>query len=354
MNRFSYARATSVDDAIGLHRTTPGAHYLAGGTNLVDLMRENVVRPAAIIDINRLPLRDIEPTDGGGLRIGALATHSRLAWDARVRERYPLLSQALLAGASPQIRNAGTVGGNVLQRTRCIYFYDPSTCCNKRAPGSGCAAFDGVNRMHAIFGASEHCIATHPSDMCVALEALDARVHVAGENGTRALAIGELLRLPGHAPHRETTLGPDELITAIELPREGYAQHHTYLKLRDRQSYAFALVSVALGFTIENGALSAFTCALGGVAHKPWRDREAEALVVGSPVDDTFAIERFADALVARADPRQGNAFKVELARRAIVRAFERARAGTPGDASANPATGTSDNANATGKEDRA
>ncbi|MEM5423721.1 MULTISPECIES: FAD binding domain-containing protein [Paraburkholderia] len=327
MNRFSYARAKSVDDAVRLHYATPGAEFLAGGTNLVDLMREDVMRPAAIIDITRLPLRDIEATQDGGLRIGALATNSALAWDARVIERYPLLAQALLAGASAQIRNAATVGGNLLQRTRCLYFYDPATCCNKRAPGTGCAALDGVNRMHAIFGASEHCIATHPSDMCVALEALDATLHVAGRRGTRTLPFDSLHRLPGHTPHRETTLADEELITAVELPREGYAQHFTYLKLRDRQSYAFALVSVALGVRVEDGTMRALGCALGGVAHKPWRDREAEARLIGRAVDDTRAIERYADAVVAHADPRPGNAFKVDLARRTIVRAFEQALA---------------------------
>ncbi|WP_322028687.1 xanthine dehydrogenase family protein subunit M [Paraburkholderia sp. J76] len=325
MNRFSYTRAKSVADAVRLHYVTPRAEFLAGGTNLVDLMREDVMRPAAIIDITRLPLRDIEATEDGGLRIGALVTNSALAWDARVTERYPLLAQALLAGASAQIRNAATVGGNLLQRTRCLYFYDPATCCNKRAPGSGCAALEGVNRMHAIFGASDHCIATHPSDMCVALEALDATLHVAGRHGTRTLPFDSLHRLPGHTPHRETTLANEELITALELPHEGYAQHFTYLKLRDRQSYAFALVSVALGMRVEDGIMRALGCALGGVAHKPWRDREAEKLLIGHAIDDTRAIERFADAVVAHADPRPGNAFKVDLARRAIVRAFEQA-----------------------------
>ncbi|SDB90145.1 FAD binding domain-containing protein [Paraburkholderia lycopersici] len=323
MNRFSYERAKSVADAVRLHAATPGAVFLAGGTNLVDLMRENVMRPAAIIDITRLPLRDIEQTQDGGLRIGSLVTNSALAWDARVSARYPLLAQALLAGASAQIRNAATVGGNLLQRTRCLYFYDPATCCNKRAPGSGCAALDGVNRMHAIFGASEHCIATHPSDMCVALEALDATLHVAGRRGTRTLPFDSLHRLPGRTPHRETTLADEELITAIELPREGYARHSTYLKLRDRQSYAFALVSVALGVRVEDGVMRALGCALGGVAHKPWRNGEAQALLIGRAADDTRAIARYADAVVAQADPRPGNAFKVDLARRAIVRAFE-------------------------------
>lgn len=330
MNRFSWMRATSVAEAVRLHAVTDDAQFLAGGTNLVDLMRENVMRPAALIDISRLPLRDIEPTPDGGLRIGALVSNSALAWDARVRERYPMLAQAILAGASAQIRNAATLGGNLLQRTRCLYFYDPATSCNKRAPGSGCAALDGVNRMHAIFGASEHCIATHPSDMCVALAALDASVHVAGRQGARTLPFDSLHRLPGQTPHRETALDPAALITAVELPVEGYARHSTYLKVRDRQSYAFALVSVALGLRVEDGAIRALGCALGGVAHKPWRDREAEAQLIGCAADDTHAHARFAKAVVARADPRPGNAFKVELARRAIVRAFERALAPQP------------------------
>ncbi|HTR09176.1 MAG TPA: xanthine dehydrogenase family protein subunit M [Paraburkholderia sp.] len=329
MNRFSYARAQSVADAVRLHHATPDAEFLASGTNLVDLMRENVMRPTAIIDITRLPLRDIEATPEGGLRIGALVTNSALAWDARVSERYPLLAEAILAGASAQIRNAATVGGNLLQRTRCLYFCDTATCCNKRAPGSGCGALDGVNRMHAILGASARCIATHPSDMCVALEALDATLHVAGRRGMRALPFDALHRLPGHTPHRETTLADEELITAVELPHEGYARHFTYLKLRDRQSYAFAfaLVPVALGLRIEDGVMHTLACALGGVAHRPWRDREAEALLIGRAADDTRAIARYADAMLAQADPRPGNGFKVDLARHAIVRAFELARA---------------------------
>ncbi|PVX61380.1 FAD binding domain-containing protein [Paraburkholderia unamae] len=327
MNRFSYTRAKSVADAVRLHAVTPNAEFLAGGTNLVDLMRENVMRPAAIIDITRLPLREIEATQYGALRIGALVSNSTLAWDTRVIERYPLLAAALLAGACAQIRNAATVGGNLLQRTRCLYFYDPATSCNKRVPGTGCAALDGVNRMHAIFGASEDCIATHPSDMCVALAALDASLHVAGRRGIRTLPFDDLHRLPGHTPHRETTLADEELITAIEVPSEGYAQHFSYLKLRDRQSYAFALVSVALGVRVEKGAIRALGCALGGVAHKPWRDRDAETLLIGRAADDISAIERYADGVVAHADPRPGNEFKVDLARRAIVRAFERALA---------------------------
>ncbi|MCG5075108.1 xanthine dehydrogenase family protein subunit M [Paraburkholderia sp. RG36] len=327
MNRFSYMRANSVAEAVRLHALTDDAQFLAGGTNLVDLMRENVMQPAALIDITRLPLRGIAPTPDGGLRIGALVSNSALAWDARVRERYPMLAQAILAGASAQIRNAATVGGNLLQRTRCLYFYDPASSCNKRAPGSGCAALDGVNRMHAIFGASEHCIATHPSDMCVALAALDASVQIAGRDGARVLPFDSLHRLPGDTPHRETALAEEALITAIDLPAEGYAQHCTYLKVRDRQSYAFALVSVALGLRVEDGMIRALGCALGGVAHKPWRDREAEALLIGGAAHDTRTHARFAGMIVARADPRPGNAFKVELARRAIVRAFERALA---------------------------
>ncbi|MFX1767355.1 xanthine dehydrogenase family protein subunit M [Paraburkholderia sp. A1RI-2L] len=330
MNRFSWMRATSVAEAVRLHAVLDDAEFLAGGTNLVDLMRENVMRPAALIDITRLPLRGIEPTPQGGLRIGALVSNSALAWDARVRERYPMLAQAILAGASAQIRNAATLGGNLLQRTRCLYFYDPDTRCNKRTPGSGCAALDGVNRMHAILGASEHCIATHPSDLCVALAALDASVHVAGRRGEHTLPFDSLHCLPGDTPHRETVLDQEALITAVELPAQGYARHCTYLKVRDRQSYAFALVSVALGLHVEDGVIRALGCALGGVAHKPWRDRAAEAQLIGRAADDAHAHTHFADAIVARADPRPGNAFKVELARRAIVRAFERALARQP------------------------
>jgi len=327
MNRFSYARAADVAQALELRGAGPAAQFVAGGTNLVDLIREHVARPTRVIDITRLPLREIEAMPAGGVRVGALVTNSALAYDERIASRYPLVAAAVLSGASAQIRNVATVGGNLLQRTRCVYFYDTATACNKRAPGSGCAALDGVNRMHAILGASEHCIATHPSDMCVALAALDAEVCVEGPNGARSIAFDAFHRLPGDTPHRDTTLGDDELVTAIVLPPEGFAAHHAYVKVRDRQSYAFALVSVAACVALDQrGAMRDVRCALGGVAHKPWRDRRAESTLVGRrPSRDAFA--ELADAIVRDARGRPGNAFKIELATRAIVRAFEQALA---------------------------
>ena len=327
MNRFSYARAADVAQALDLRGAEASAQFIAGGTNLVDLMREHVARPTRVIDITRLPLREIEATPPGGLRVGALVTNSALAYDERVASRYPLVSAAILAGASPQIRNVATVGGNLLQRTRCVYFYDTATACNKRTPGSGCAALTGVNRMHAILGASEHCIATHPSDLCVALAALDAEVCAQGPAGERTIAFDAFHRLPGDTPHRDTTLGDDELVSAIVLPPDGFATHHAYVKVRDRQSYAFALVSVAACVALDRrGAMRDVRCALGGVAHKPWRDRRAEAALVGRrPSREAFA--ELADAIVRDAQGRPGNAFKIELATRAIVRAFEEALA---------------------------
>jgi xanthine dehydrogenase YagS FAD-binding subunit len=325
MNRFSYARAADVAQALDLRGAGPSAQFIAGGTNLVDLIHEHVARPTRVIDITRLPLREIEATPAGGLRIGALVTNSALAYDERIVSRYPVVAAATLSGASPQIRNVATVGGNLLQRTRCLYFYDTTTACNKRAPGSGCAALDGVNRMHAILGASEHCIATHPSDLCVALAALEAEVCVEGPDGERTIAFEAFHRLPGDTPHRDTTLGDDELVTAIVLPPEGFATHHAYVKVRDRQSYAFALVSVAACVALDQrGAMRDVRCALGGVAHKPWRDRRAEAALLGRrPSREAFA--ELADAIVRDAHGRPGNAFKIELATRAVVRAFEQA-----------------------------
>jgi xanthine dehydrogenase YagS FAD-binding subunit len=275
MNRFEYVRADSVAEAIRA-LAAPDAQALAGGTNLVDLMKYDVARPARLVDINRLPLRTIEEAPDGGLRIGALVSNSELAWDQRITKRYPLLASAILAGASPQLRNAATTGGNLLQRTRCYYFYDPSTACNKRDPGSGCSAIEGVNRIHAILGASESCIAVHPSDMCVALAALEAIVHLEGADGRRTLPFSEFHRLPGDRPQNDNTLRAGELITAVELPASDFSENYTYLKVRDRLSYAFALVSVAAALRIEDGAIAEARLALGGVAHKPWRDREAE------------------------------------------------------------------------------
>ncbi len=330
MNRFSYVRAADVAEA-AREAAAPAAKVIAGGTNLVDLMRYNVERPSRLVDINRLPgLRAIEETDAGGLRVGALVTNTELAHDERARRRYPVLSSALLAGATAQLRNAATTGGNLLQRTRCYYFYDPATPCNKRQPGTGCPAIPGVNRIHAILGASEHCIATHPSDMAVAMAALEAVVRVSGPAGERSVPIAELHRLPGDAPERDTTLEPGEIVTAVELPPRGFAPHHTYLKLRDRASYAFALVSVAVVLEMDgDGRIAEARFALGGVAHKPWRDPEAEAMLRGQR-PDRDAFERAAAQALRGAKGYGGNSFKIGLARRAIVRALDQAAAGTP------------------------
>ncbi|MEM5436019.1 xanthine dehydrogenase family protein subunit M [Paraburkholderia diazotrophica] len=321
MNRFTYDRTDDVAQAVAAHRAK-GAAFLAGGTNLVDLMREGVATPARLVDIRRLPLREIDATSDGGLRIGALATNTAVACHETVMQRYPLVSKSILAGASPQIRNVATIGGNLLQRTRCLYFYDVGTPCNKREPGTGCPAMEGVNRMHAILGASNHCIAVHPSDLCVALSALDASVHVSGEGGERVLPFADFHRLPGDTPHIDTNLRDDELITAVELPPEGFASNHTYVKVRDRASYAFALVAVAVGLALDGDVVRDVRCALGGVAHKPWRDRAAESPLRGRPLSRE-SVREFAAAVVREACGRRHNAFKIELTTRAIVRAFE-------------------------------
>ena len=329
MIRFDYARPTSVFEAL---QTGGDEHtaYLAGGTNLVDLMKENVARPLQVVDINRLPLDGITELDGGGLRLGALVTNSETAYDSRVQQRYPLLASAILAGASPQLRNAATNGGNINQRTRCYYFYDVDTPCNKRSPGEGCGAIGGVNRIHAILGASDKCIATHPSDMAVALAALDAQVQVTGPNADRTIAFADYHRLPGDEPWRDNNLRPGELVTAIDLPAEDFASHYTYLKLRDRLSYAFALVSVAVAMRLkEDGCIAEARVALGGVAHKPWRVPDAEAQLRGTqPGEDVF--RAIALAITEGAVGQGQNDFKVDLARRAIVRALGQAAAGTP------------------------
>src|SRR6516165_9161881 len=329
MNNFAYARAGDVADAVRRIAADPAAKFIAGGTNLIDLMKENVARPSLLIDITQLPLSRVEDTKDGGLRIGTLVPNSDLAYHPQIEARYPLLASAILAGASPQLRNMASTGGNLLQRTRCMYFYDTTTPCNKRDPGSGCSAIDGLNRMHAILGASERCIATHPSDMCVALAALEARVLAAGRNGERRIAFGEFHRLPGDTPHIDTNLSKDEIITALELPPDGFAKNYSYLKIRDRLSYAFALVSVAAGLEIENGMIRQARLVLGGVAHKPWRDREAEAQLSGAPAArESFM--RAAETLLGDARGFGHNDFKIELARRAIVRALSQAASGTP------------------------
>jgi xanthine dehydrogenase YagS FAD-binding subunit len=331
MNRFSYTRPAELGAALGEMAAAPReARVIAGGTNLIDLMKYGVERPARLVDITHLPGLDaIEETAEGGLRIGALVSNSAVARDERVLRRYPLLASAILAGATPQLRNAATTGGNLLQRTRCYYFYDIATPCNKRAPGTGCGAIGGVNRIHAILGASEHCIATHPSDMCVALAALAAVVHVAGPGGARAIPFAGFHRLPGDRPEIDTNLGADEIITAVELPPKGFSQYHSYLKLRDRLSFAFALVSVAAALEIENGAIAEVRLALGGVAHRPWRDTSAEALLRGRPAEPaSFAAA--ADHVLASARGCGQNDFKIGMAHRAIRRALAQAATGTP------------------------
>ena len=329
MNRFVYSRATDVADAVRRLAADRGARFIAGGTNLLDLMKENVVRPTRLIDISRLPLNRIADTADGGLRIDALVPNSDVAYHPQVEKRYPLLASAILAGASPQLRNMASTGGNLLQRTRCYYFYDTATPCNKREPGSGCAAISGVNRIHAILGTSEHCIATHPSDMCVALAALGADVIVVGPGGERRIAFADFHRLPGDTPERDTNLAADEIVTAVELPPEGFAQNYTYLKIRDRLSYAFALVSVAVGLELADGMIKEARVALGGVAHQPWRNPEAEAELRGKPAtSDNFA--RAAERLLRGARGFGHNDFKIALARRAIPRALAQAARGTP------------------------
>ena len=328
MNRFDYVRAASVPEAVTAG-ALDGTRFLAGGTNLVDLMKEGTERPATVVDINRLPLAAIESLPGGGLRLGALVSNADTARHEMVAGHYPLLASAILAGASPQLRNAATNGGNLNQRTRCYYFYDTGTACNKRAPGSGCGAVGGVNRIHAILGASSACIATHPSDMCVALAALDAIVQVTGPDGDRAIAFADYHRLPGDDPARDNTLRPGELVTAIDLPAEDFTANYTYLKLRDRLSYAFALVSVAAALRMEDGAVTEARIALGGVAHKPWRRLEAEALLVGRPPSQD-AFLAVAGALLEGAVGQGDNSFKIDLARKAIVRALRQAADATP------------------------
>lgn len=329
MKRFTYTRAETVADAVAVLADRPQAQLLAGGTNLVDLMKYDVERPDAIIDINSLPLKEIEELPDGGLRIGALASNSAVAYNAQIQARFPLLASAILAGASPQLRNAATMGGNLLQRTRCSYFYDPSTPCNKREPGSGCSAIGGLTRMHAILGASEKCIAVHPSDMCVALAALDATVEVVGPDSARDIAFGDFHRLPGDEPQRDSTLARNELVTGIRLEANRFAGHHTYLKLRDRLSYAFALVSVAAAMEIVDGRIVDLRIALGGVAHRPWRDPLVEAEYAGAPAEDV-TFQRVADRLLFEAKGLGGNDFKIPLARKAIVRALRQAASGTP------------------------
>jgi xanthine dehydrogenase YagS FAD-binding subunit len=317
MTPFTYSKAQDAADAIR-RAVVSETKYLGGGTNLVDLMRETVEQPRALVDVTGLS-EAIEERDGGCLFIGSAARNTAVAEHTAVRQRYPMLARAILAGASGQIRNMATVGGNILQRTRCAYFYDNEGArCNKRLPGQGCDAIDGFNRNHAILGASPACIATHPSDMCVALVALDAKVHLRSSSGDRVLSLTNLHRLPEEHPEIETILEPGELITGVELPPLAFASRSTYRKVRDRSSYAFALVSVAAALDVQGGVIRDLRLALGGVAHKPWRAAEAERLLRGQPP----SAEKFhaaANAELAAAKPLRDNAFKVELARRTIV-----------------------------------
>jgi len=329
MINFQYTRANDVADAVRQISADSTAKFIAGGTNLLDLMKEDVEQPSRLIDISRLPLTKVEETASGGLLIGALVPNSDLAWHPLIAERYPMLGSAILAGASAQLRNMASTGGNLLQRTRCFYFYDTVTPCNKREPGSGCSAIKGVNRMNAILGTSEACIATHPSDMCVALAVLEAKVHVAGPAGERIIAFADFHRLPGDTPQRDTNLNANEIVTALELPAQGFTKNYTYLKIRDRLSYAFALVSVAVGLEMDGNTIRQARFALGGVAHKPWRDTTAEAALNGQAANqDIFT--RAAELLLRDARGYEHNAFKIDLARRTIVRALTQAAQGTP------------------------
>ncbi|RRB07381.1 FAD binding domain-containing protein [Larkinella rosea] len=329
MNNFSYSRPEDLNSALGELTKREGAKFIAGGTNLLDLMKENIERPSHLIDINHLGLNTIEATADGGLRLGALVTNADTAYHENVVTHYPLLSQAILAGASAQLRNMATNGGNLFQRTRCYYFYDLATPCNKREPGSGCGALRGYNRIHAILGTSDQnsetaCIATHPSDMCVALAALEAVVRVTGPAGERIIPFADFHRLPGNEPWRDNTINPGELVTAIDLPPKGFSTNFAYIKLRDRTSYAFALVSVAVALEIENNRILDARVALGGVAHKPWRKPEVEATLIGQPVSEAN-FQAVAEALIDGAKGYGHNTFKIELAKRAIVRALQQA-----------------------------
>jgi xanthine dehydrogenase YagS FAD-binding subunit len=315
---FDYHRATSVADAITAVADRPDAVFLAGGTNLVDHMKLGVIEPGLVVDVGHLPLTDIDQLPDGGLRIGADVRNSDLAAHPVVRSTYPVLARALLSAASGQLRNLATTAGNLLQRTRCVYFQDVTTPCNKRTPGSGCSAIGGYVRYHAILGASEHCVAAHPSDMAVAMAALDADVLFVDADGEHRIPLTEFHRLPGDRPEQDTVLSPGSLITAVEIPPPPDGARSTYRKVRDRASYAFALTSVAAELVVDAGAVTSARIALGGVAHKPWRARRAEAALTGHPAtEDSF--RRAADDELALAEPLPGNEFKVELTRRTIV-----------------------------------
>ena len=319
MKPYDYQRARDIPGAVAALAEQPNGKYLAGGTNLVDLMKLEVMTPDVLVDVRRLTSDRIEETEDGSVRIGAAVTNSDLAADRTIRSRYPVLSQALLSGASGQLRNLATTGGNLLQRTRCVYFYDTTTPCNKREPGSGCSAIEGHNKDHAILGASEHCVATHPSDMAVAMTALEAFVNVHGPGGERRIPIEELHRLPDDEPERDTTLEHGELITAVDLPPLDFAYNSKYRKVRERASYAFALVSVAAALDVNDGVVCDVRLALGGVAHKPWRATKAEEALRGEPAGEV-TFRAAAEIELEDARPLRENAFKVPLARNVITR----------------------------------
>jgi xanthine dehydrogenase YagS FAD-binding subunit len=340
MNNFDYVRPGSVAEAIAA-AAAPGASYLAAGTNLIDLMKGGIARPDRLVDVTRLPSLDgIEYRDDGSVRIGALVHNADLAHDPDFARSYPFVAEALLSGASAQLRNAATVGGNLLQRTRCAYFYDAASACNKRQPGSGCDARHGENRLHAILGWSEACIATHSSDFCVPLVALGAVVEIEGRNGKREIALEDLHRLPGNTPEQDSVLEPGDLIIALRLPPDarGFAAHARYLKVRERTSYAFAVVSAAAALRIEQGRITQARLALGGVAAKPWRAHAAEQVLIGATPAPTI-YQQAATATLADAKPSGDNAFKIELARRIIARALTLAAVGTPARVPALPAS---------------
>jgi len=340
MKTFDYVRPATVREAVAA-ASESGAAYLAAGTNLLDLMKGGIIGPSRLVDISHLPGLDrIEDLADGGVRIGALVRNADLAHDQTFARRFPAVAEALLSGASAQLRNAATVGGNLLQRTRCAYFYDVASACNKRDPGAGCDARGGENRLHAVLGWSESCIATNPSDFCVPLVALDAVVEVEGRAGRREIPLEMFHRLPGDAPERETMLEPGEMIVAVRLPAEAarFAAHARYLKVRERTSYAFAVVSAAAALRIEGDTIAQARLALGGVATKPWRAREAERMLAGARVDGSL-FRRAAEAALADAKPSGDNGFKIELARRIVVRALALATAGTPERVPALPAS---------------
>ena len=329
METFNYVKAPNVEKALA---SAQQAKFIAGGTTLVDLMKLSVETPKTLVDINMLPLDKIEKSPDGGLRIGAMVRNSDLAWNDEVKKSYPVLSEALLSGASPQLRNMATTGGNLLQRTRCMYFREPNAGtpggygCNKRTPGSGCAAMDGFNRIHAVLGTSDHCIATHPSDMCVAMAALEAVIHVEGPKGKRTIAFADFHKLPGDTPHIENALEPGELVTYVDLPKPVAGAKSTYLKLRDRASYEFALASAAIVARVEGGHIRYIRVAMGGVGTKPWRSHEAEAALMGKTAN-AATFKAAAEAALAKAKPHKDNAFKVELAKRCLVRSLKTATA---------------------------